>query len=164
MGNRFQIQAVSLHANKCWRNWKRNYWISRRRELPASFWCCVWGFSKGFSFTVLALRCCWLFWRRESSDNVVDILNVEKKCRDGVKWKWWRNQQHLLVLRILAFSHICSNKWLWSSWSWLDFLCISRNRWMQATYISITILMHNDSHLCDSTTVINYGFYILFFM
>lgn len=80
------------------------------------------------------------------------------------EWKWCRNQQHLLVLQILAFSRICRNKWLWSNRSWLDFLCVSGEGQMQATYISIITVMNNDRHLCDSTTVINYGFYILFFM
>lgn len=34
---------------------------------------------------------------------------------------------------------------------------------MEAICISIIIVINNDSHLCDYTTVINYGSYIYYF-
>lgn len=84
-----------------------------------------------------------------------------QRCGGG-KWKWWITQQCLLVLSILAYSQLFSKKWLWTNQS--CFLCVSGEGQMQAPYISIIRVMSNDGHLCDVTTAINYGFYVLFFM
>lgn len=137
MGNRFQIQAVSLRAGKCWRNWERDCWFSGRRELPASFWCCMWGFSKGILIQpVLGFGCC-CFLRKRILQQCSRHFKHGKKCRSGKRWKWWRNQQHFVLLQILAFSHIYSRKCLWlSNQLCLDFLCISREGQMQAPYVS----------------------------